>query len=671
MERAAKLVTLVSVIVAIGVEAWFVSAGWNAVWPLTLGAFGLAACLACVSDEIAAALVLLLSYTFPAVVILAHHRFYTEYGVIWMAAVVGSILPRTVRSGWAVPMPWRPALILWALTVAFSWPVVVLRELDFSLTTLHTPHLASSLGGNFPQLAAIGAMNVAVTLGIGILWFDWLFLVFRAAPDRFRQRIVAALAVSWLVAIAVAGYQLVGDLEFVSAGIFASVGRATATMADANAFGMVAAVWGAAVVALVLGADPRPRWWLVAVVVALSWIGLWASGSRTALLAGVITLAFLGWYSTPSRRRLAIWPALIVVASAIVVLLAVDASLRTVAIGPVQRFRASLPDPTVASTLAFLKELWARNSYGAAATVMVREHPLVGVGVGSFYILVPDYSKAVGSLFPIPPDNAQNWYRHQFAEFGLLGSIGWILWTVYFGWFMLVSSAPDRDRRSTGILKGALVALALVSLVGMPTQNTAVALTFWTMAFWISLLTGGGPSPEGRDVVLGRRHWTGMCAILCLFIGGTAYAARHDLRVSQRAARAGWPYSYGFYEPERSPDGGEFRWTQQRAVTVLSATKRWMHLAVSVNHRDLADNPVDVRVWRDEQMVINTTLRTTDPAIEYVRVPDGRDRFVLETWVSRVVRPVDVGMADARTLGLMVQWDFVDAPPAGVAPAGP
>ena len=43
-----------------------------------------------------------------------------------------------------------------------------------------------------------------------------------------------------------------------------------------------------------------------------------------------------------------------------------------------------------------------------------------------------------------------------------------------------------------------------------------------------------------------------------------------------------------------------------------------------------------------------------------------RDRVVLETWVNRVVRPQDFGSADPRTLGLMVQWEFIDEPPTGV-----
>jgi hypothetical protein len=88
-----------------------------------------------------------------------------------------------------------------------------------------------------------------------------------------------------------------------------------------------------------------------------------------------------------------------------------------------------------------------------------------------------------------------------------------------------------------------------------------------------------------------------------------------------------------------------------------------MSVTVSVNHRDLVRKPVDVRVWSDGRIVLSTTLRDSSPVTEYVRVPAGEDRMVLETWVSRVVRPRDVGLTDPRELGVMVRWEFVDAFP--------
>jgi hypothetical protein len=52
----------------------------------------------------------------------------------------------------------------------------------------------------------------------------------------------------------------------------------------------------------------------------------------------------------------------------------------------------------------------------------------------------------------------------------------------------------------------------------------------------------------------------------------------------------------------------------------------------------------------------------------YFRVPDGDKRVVVETWVSRTLRPRDFGVPDDRELGLLVDTKFVGAPPSGAVP---
>ena len=104
----------------------------------------------------------------------------------------------------------------------------------------------------------------------------------------------------------------------------------------------------------------------------------------------------------------------------------------------------------------------------------------------------------------IVPDNAQNWYRHQLVENGLIGSVGWILWVVLFGWFVMSARAPQPTRFAATIVKGMLVALAVVSLVGMPTQNVAVTITLWTLAFWYLALVGV-PGPVSTPVAKVRQ----------------------------------------------------------------------------------------------------------------------------------------------------------------------
>ena len=62
--------------------------------------------------------------------------------------------------------------------------------------------------------------------------------------------------------------------------------------------------------------------------------------------------------------------------------------------------------------------LWERFGYGPAAIEMIKEHPIDGVGVGMFHALVVRFRQAA-RLLPCRADNAQNWFRHVFAELGL------------------------------------------------------------------------------------------------------------------------------------------------------------------------------------------------------------------------------------------------------------
>src|SRR5471030_820678 len=50
--------------------------------------------------------------------------------LIWSAALIGLMLESPGTLQWSFPRRWAFPLILWALTVACVWPLVVLREYD-------------------------------------------------------------------------------------------------------------------------------------------------------------------------------------------------------------------------------------------------------------------------------------------------------------------------------------------------------------------------------------------------------------------------------------------------------------------------------------------------------------------------------------------------------------
>ena len=73
--------------------------------------------------------------------------------------------------------------------------------------------------------------------------------------------------------------------------------------------------------------------------------------------------------------------------------------------------------------------------------------------------------------------------------------------------------------------------------------------------------------------------------------------------------------------------------------------------------------PVDVKVWSEGRLVIDTRLKSTEPVTRTVQLPEGVKQTLVDTWVSRTVRPSDLGIADDRELGLLVKWRFDGQPP--------
>jgi hypothetical protein len=664
MEYATKLLVIVSMAGAIAVETLVTAGVWPALLPLTIRAFVAAAAISILFDEACAAIVLVFAYVMPALILVVHGNLLLYFGHVWSAALLGAIVPRSVRSGWAVPRPWRAPLVLWALTIALTWPIIAFRELDFTARLLGVTHLANSGLGGPPPVAAAGVADNAMGLGLAILWFDWLFAAFAHAEGRFRRFVITGNAVSWAIATAVGAYQLFGNMSFLNRGLYGAMGRASGTLLDANPFGVIAAAWGPALVAAAwLTRDWRLRALSGCALVA-SWIGMWASAARTAFGVGCIASGFLAYaaWSTQAHRASPRTRSRIGTAGAIAAVALVAALVWLPATtGPLPRLRGMAPKLSAASISGFVREMWDRNGYGATATDLVRAFPFAGVGIGSFHILVFDYHYQQTHVV-LPPDNAQNWYRHQFVENGIAGSIGWILWVATFGWFVLTARAPPSTRFPATIVKGIVVGMAVVSLVGIPTQNIAVSIALVTFAFWYVVLAGGVDQAGSRVATsrISRPAWAAIWIVVLAAAAATLHTARTELRVPARAARFGWGYFYGFSDVEPALDIARRSsvWATRHAVAVLIPPARWVKLTVSVDRLNLAKGPVAVKVACDDSVVVDTEVSDVRPITRYVAVRDGNKGLMVETWVSRSVRPAAYGLPDRRELGLFVEWEF-------------
>jgi hypothetical protein len=642
VDRISKLAILGWALVAFLVECYYISGAWHRALVIGPAIFAGAA-LAAYIDRRAVAPVAAAAYLFPILIFTFTGLYHVHFSVVWLGGVLGVVTPDGLRTGWHVPQRWRAPLVCWAGGVLATTPIIALRAVDFQPELLFRTRLETEALGGFPLLTITWIIHVALLLAIGILWFDWLC----ARDVRFFERWVAIpLASSAALLGAAACYQLFLNVSYLNPTVYAALGRASGTVLDANVAGAIAACWigGWAILA---SRRPGP-WRLIGTgLIAVLWLAVWATGSRTALASALITslVTAAGFVRGRwSMRTVAAGAALVLVVAAVAY--AGLSSSNNHIVGPLIRIQGMVPDRSVAGFRAAATELWNRNDYGVAATRMINAYPAFGVGVGAFHEMASEFAG-----HPLPPDNAQNWYRHQIVELGIVGSLGWIVFVGSFGWWVV--RRQETGQLPASPLRGAILGLAIVSLLGMPGQDPAMALTFWTFSAWYLLVSGRPADPRPTT----RAAWMAATVIVLVFVAGTAQSAMGRLRIPVRIQRLGGDYLYGFSWAEPDGEGGFYRWARRKATAVVPAPTQSLELTLRVNHLDLAEHPTRAKAWVDGKLVWDGTLTAgADTIKKAVLLPGGERRALIETWADHAV---SAPAGDGRELALMVRWRFL------------
>jgi hypothetical protein len=285
--RWAKRAILVSALAAVAFQAWY-SAGAHPYIRWALLVVPAAAYIAGRRAPAATAgVVMAFGYILPTLLIRTT-GIHGAYQSVWAAALLAA-LAGTSQSGWQLPRRYRFAIVVWGLVVAATWPIVALRELDW------TPRVFLEAPPNrTPAMYAIDTAlfiaGIAQTHLLGILWLDWLFGMFSGRTlASFERRIIRPLVAAASLAAALAVYQGFIDLEYPRQGLWAYLGRASGALDDANASGALGALWVAIPIALTFGRTSvaaLPAWALSALML----VGVWQTGSRTATFGAAIAL---------------------------------------------------------------------------------------------------------------------------------------------------------------------------------------------------------------------------------------------------------------------------------------------------------------------------------------------------------------------------------------------
>jgi O-antigen ligase len=655
-ERASKIATLAAIAIALPLQLWVDPASGLTVWILAVVGFGVTLFCGQLWEAPTATVVVAVGIVLPAILtavlhVAALNAFYS----VWLAAVVALVVPLTSGTGWPLPRDWRIPIGVWALMLALSWPVMIARETHVRLGTLRDAGALDSWANlNVPQVES-WILHVVVAQLVALLWLEWQ--VRTEDSHRTAHGIWIGASIASLVAV----YQGVVDVAFLSGGVWPELHRATGTLLDANAYGTLAAIAGP----LAFVSIPRLRLsyerTVQVGVLALNWAGAWMSGSRTALACGVCATAFLGLAMLRGGRRelrSRVMPAWVAGTVLAVLLVAIGVG----AIGPLGRITDGLGGGPDAS----LRQLWSRGGYGTVAMAMLREHPLVGVGVGSFNWMAPDYWRRIADA-ALPFDNAQNWWRHQLAEFGLMGALPILFWSALILWYVLTRRSPDNAKLEGETMRGLLIGIGAASLVGMPTQNPVVLLTFFYIVARFDRLTRPAVSAQATlsRSPLGQVRkgvWAAGMVLALAYVEGHLLLARGPLSPVERAMSTDRDFVVGTYPPEDAQSSGQFRWTGRQASFLLKAPSRYLVIRYHIEHPDANRDPVNFELATRCQILVNELRNDSGTATVTLELGERQPYMQFDTEVSRTWRPSDFGRSDGRQLGVAIQTRFVTGP---------
>jgi O-antigen ligase len=388
-------------------------------------------------------------------------------------------------------------------------------------------------------------------------------------------------------------------------------------------------------------------------------LAMWMTGSRVALVAApAAALLLFPWRAfLPRRWRLS---GLVLVAT---VLAFVPVALWI--------YRLDLFSPRTLTAILFRYEMVQ------TAMRMVAQHPLLGIGVGQYFLLSdsfssPDLVSMMTTVDFTSRANAHNYFLQVTAELGLVGFAA-------FCWLLVAALVPTwhayRDGRANLILRGAaggVGAFLITCLASHPLLFEIIAYPFW-LALGLCAALGRDARPELPAVSLPvsdsepsaprlAKRRVGMWAMLALPI----LVGSIPLRVAQDTAAIDFGrVTYGLHDWETNPAAVRFRWTGQRATFFVPGHTNVVDLPVrAVQIESLAPFVVefringrradDVRLEHDMWQRVRLTMPPQDHR-NFHRI----DLFVSPSWRPAELLP---GSSDPRRLGVMFGEITVDGP---------
>jgi O-antigen ligase len=537
-----------------------------------------------------------------------------SWGLVFAAATI-PIAGYTMRLAWNPAVPWAEVVVL-AVSAGWCARRAALPESGVSPTIVVSILLALIVMSSIVATIALDGITMGAGLrpalvehvtrtyfifpreflglhvglqiieGLGLCTAAAVFIARRAGALRVLcGAVVAGSAAAAVIEVVVFGLHAARTGPFWTRPFWTSLARQLAHVrwthfADVNAAGSYFVM--TVIAAIALARVSRGPWRAASIVAALCGMGgLWLSGSRVAMLAGVLAMAagVLLHRRGTARRAFAIGAGT----------LAVTALLLT-AIWLYMPLRGNQKPADIAVSV--------RAGMAAAALGMIHAHPAFGIGVGQFTTRAGEFvSAGVLAIFPAAHENAHNDFLQIGAELGLPGLALFLA--------LLVAAARGGEPQSDDALRAgmqtAVAAFVLSGIGGHPLLTREVSYTFWLLLGCVA----GGAAP--RTVPRRFMVTAGAAAIV-------AIAATTPLRTRTLLADANLDHAgVGVSLWQTAPDGIRYREADEAASVFVPASG-----AFGLSVQPLVDKPVRLEVRLDGRTIDVVGLspgRWTDLAV--------------------------------------------------------
>ncbi|MCX7716854.1 MAG: O-antigen ligase family protein [Candidatus Sumerlaeaceae bacterium] len=423
--------------------------------------------------------------------------------------------------------------------------------------------------------------------------------------------------------------------------------RASGTFPDVNSCGVFLAGCLFLSLALLLGARTRPARVGLAGAAVLMAAGVYATFSRTALIALVPAAILFGVANREraSRWFLSLWRMRLALSLVTVLILALAA-------GAAVRLR---PDSRVWDKWCRQENrlndiLKGRLNIWRGGLLLWREHPVTGVGIGSFPRQLPRYHDPSFRAWNPPSENAHNFYLQVAAELGLAGLIPYVLGLAAV-LLLLLGRQGSAVPADAWLVRGAWCAcliVALSNLTGHPV--IVIEMLYYVMGLPAVALALEGRSPE--PVAADGSREAGRVLLLAAAVLVVALYGWRTVRETRGVLRL--PMVRGAHEIEREPGGGQFRWTARR-MTVRGPVAG-DRVGFVAENPFAGFSPLTARIYLDGRRVGTEIFDTTAPkTLVYERSAGATGDFTLVVDLSGTFNPrKTAGRGDERDLGLRI-----------------